>query len=64
MMEPSPTAADLIAKLREEHALLDEQIRRLDDAPSLSPNDQMRRKRLAKMKLLAKDRIVALEAGH
>lgn len=55
---PSPD----LEMLRTEHRMLDEQIRVLDERVYLSPREQMQRKRLQKMKLLAKDRIRALEA--
>lgn len=61
-MESSSSAPNL-ESLRREHALLHEQVRLLDERVYLSPREQLQRKRLQKMKLLAKDRIQALEAS-
>lgn len=53
--------AALISRLRREHADLDRRIQEFDRHPWLSPDDQMERTRLKKMKLAAKDQIERLQ---
>lgn len=54
-------SAELLARLREEHALLEARIESYNGRLYLSAREQMERKRLQKMKLFTKDRIRALE---
>lgn len=48
---------DLIAELRREHAALEEQLTALDNKLYLTPNEQVERKRVQKLKLAKKDQI-------
>jgi hypothetical protein len=56
--------AALISRLRREHADLDRRIQEYDRHPWLSPDDQIERTRLKKMKLAAKDQIERLQRNH
>ncbi|MCB9506085.1 MAG: DUF465 domain-containing protein [Myxococcales bacterium] len=60
---PAHDAAALLDRLRHEHALLEAQIEAFNRRLYLGAREQMERKRLQKMKLLAKDRISALESS-
>lgn len=54
--------AELLARLRGEHALLESRIEAYNNRLYLSAREQMERKRLQKMKLLTKDRIHQLQS--
>ena len=50
--------------LVQEHRSLDEKLKEFDRKVYLSPDEEMERKRLAKLKLAKKDRIAQIIAGH
>lgn len=50
--------------LVQEHRSLDDKLKELDRKVYLSPDEEMERKRLAKLKLAKKDKIAQLLAGH
>jgi hypothetical protein len=52
--------AELIQQLREEHAMLEEQLEAYNRRVYLSAREQMERKRIKKIKLMTKDRIQTL----
>ena len=50
--------------LVQEHRSLDDKLKELDRKVYLSPDEEMERKRLAKLKLAKKDKIARLLAGQ
>ncbi len=50
--------------LVQEHRSLDDKLKELDRKVYLSPDEEMERKRLAKLKLAKKDKIAQLLAGQ
>ena len=50
--------------LVQEHRSLDDKLKELDRKVYLSPDEEMERKRLAKLKLAKKDKIAQLIAGQ
>jgi len=50
--------------LVQEHRTLDDKLKELDRKVYLSPDEEMERKRLAKLKLSKKDKIAQLIAGQ
>ena len=52
--------AELIQRLRDEHAMLEEQLEAYNRRVYLSAREQMERKRIKKIKLMTKDRIHTL----
>jgi hypothetical protein len=54
---------DRLHALREEHHVLDNQIRDLDAKPWLSPDDQVEMARLKKLKLRKKDEIFSISTA-
>ena len=48
----------------QEHRSLDDKLKELDRKVYLSPDEEMERKRLAKLKLAKKDKIAQLLAGQ
>ncbi len=50
--------------LVQEHRSLDDQLKEFDRKVYLSPDEEMERKRLAKLKLAKKDKIAQLLAGR
>ncbi len=50
--------------LVQEHRSLDDKLKEFDRKVYLSPDEEMERKRLAKLKLAKKDKIVQLIAGQ
>lgn len=61
-VEPENTA-ELVQQLREEHAMLEEQLESYNRRVYLSAREQMERKRVKKIKLLTKDRLHSLETS-
>ena len=55
--QDSEDTAELIQRLRDEHAMLEEQLESYNQRVYLSAREQMERKRLKKVKLLTKDRL-------
>lgn len=53
-----------LAKLWKEHIELEAQLRSLDERVYLTPEEQVERKRLQKIKLAGRDRIEAILAEH
>jgi hypothetical protein len=60
--EESENTGELIHRLREEHAMLEEQLEAYSRRVYLSAREQMERKRLKKVKLKTKDRLENLVA--
>jgi hypothetical protein len=58
--EPESTES-LLARLREEHALIETELESLNRRVYLSAREQMERKRLQKVKLATKDLVLRLE---
>ncbi|MFT6399698.1 MAG: hypothetical protein ACJAYU_004467 [Bradymonadia bacterium] len=54
--------AELVQRLRDEHAMLEEQLESYSRRVYLSAREQMERKRLKKIKLVTKDRLHSLES--
>ncbi len=59
--EFDPAITDSIASLRREHAELDRKLEALNGRPYLTPQEQVERKRIQKLKLLKKDKIEMLQ---
>lgn len=60
-MQDSVEIQEALQRLRHEHELLEVQLEQLNRRLYLSTREQMERQRLKKLKLLTRDRIVALE---
>lgn len=60
LAEKDPTFKTLV----QEHRSLDDKLKELDRKIYLSPDEEMERKRLAKLKLAKKDKIAQLLAGQ
>jgi hypothetical protein len=54
----------VMERLQREHRRLDERLQALDRRVYLSPDEQLERKRLQKLKLAKKDEMVRLGAGQ
>ena len=54
----------IFKSLVQEHRSLDDKLKELDRKVYLSPDEEMERKRLAKLKLAKKDKIAQLLAGQ
>lgn len=57
----SGNTAELVQRLRDEHAMLEEQLESYNRRVYLSAREQMERKRLKKIKLLTKDKLHFLQ---
>lgn len=58
---PAASTAELLARLRQEHAMLEADLETYNARLYLSAREQMERKRLQKLKLVKKDLIQRLE---
>lgn len=51
---------DMLAQLWKEHVTLEKQLSKLENRPFLSPEEQVERNRIKKLKLAGRDRIEAI----
>ncbi|AMV72539.1 DUF465 domain-containing protein [Desulfuromonas carbonis] len=50
--------------LYEEHRLLEKELNQLEDRPFLTPEDEIEKKKIQKLKLAGKDEMERIIAGH
>ena len=50
--------------LYEEHRLLEKELAQLDDRPYLTPEDELEKRKIQKLKLAGKDEMERIMAGH
>jgi hypothetical protein len=60
IVEETDNTAELIQRLRDEHAMLEEQLEAYSRRVYLSAREQMERKRIKKVKLRTEDRLRTL----
>jgi hypothetical protein len=60
VVDPAPPISNQLAELTAEHEALEARLRELDRFVYLTPDEQLERKRIQKLKLQKKDQIQAL----